>query len=83
MTFIWTITKNPSDAVEQQKQLGLADVDIFVLRPHVVGEGWTTPLAWCKASTSLEELQARLREKGLNCIPRSPGDDPVIVECWL
>lgn len=31
---------------------------------------------------SLEEARAKVPE-GLYRMPRQPGDDPVIVECWL
>lgn len=34
-------------------------------------------------SADLEELRSAFIQTGYSCIPRSPGDDPKIVEVWL
>lgn len=80
---LWTITKNPRDALKHQQRLGLPNVDIYVARPHFLGDGWTAPLEYCRASPDLQEIRKQMEARGLVCVPRDPDDDPVIVESWM
>lgn len=82
LLIFWTITENPRDASALAEGMGIDD-KMYVIRPHAVGQGWTTPLHFCKASTSLESLREMMRAKGLNNVGRHPGDDPVILETWV
>ena len=64
---IFTVYFNPLDYP------GLYVVRVFWNATPTV-YGWTAP--------TLEEVRARL-PRGLVCLPREPGDEPQIVECWL
>lgn len=64
---IWTIYDHPLDFPAQ-----------FVARLSVMDR----PTAKVLKGDTLDALRAQMPH-GLTCIPRSPGDDPVIVECWL
>jgi hypothetical protein len=68
---IWTIYDHPKDQPDQ-----------FVARLWLVGDGKLTPTNEMFVADTIEELH-RLLPSGLNMIPRSPDDDPVIVETWL
>lgn len=62
----------------------------FVLRRFIVTndlealgnpEALGSPEAfWCRDA---EPLRAKMRERGLTCIPRNPDDEPHIVETWI
>jgi hypothetical protein len=64
---IWTIYRHPSDYPGQ-----------YVARRYAVDE----PTSDVLTGKTLTEVRAKL-PRGLFCIQRHPGDDPVIVECWL
>jgi hypothetical protein len=69
----WTIYAHPAEYP-----------DGYVLRKWYIGTGLGVgPIparAWC-----LPDLEAAqdLLPPGLHCVPRSPNDDPSIVETWL
>ena len=65
---IWTVYDHPSDFPT-----------MFVARRFVLDK----PTGQIFASKTLEGLRELLAGCGLYRIPRSPEDDPVIVECWL
>jgi hypothetical protein len=68
---IWIIYDNPSDYP-----------GCTVARCWRITAGKNEPTGkFIKAP--LECLRATLELRGLYCIPRQPGDDPVIVESWL
>lgn len=69
---VWTITEKPKDYPEH-----------FVARRHVIANGQDTVTRDALVSLSLEGLRDALRRLGLVCMPRSDGDDPVIVESWF
>lgn len=55
----------------------------FVLRRFVVtkGEVMGSPKAfWCRDA---EPLRAKMVDRGLVCLTRSPNDEPHIVETWI
>jgi len=75
--FGYTIFKDPKDAPGH-----------YVLRGWDIGEGGevlhtaeavATPIS----DLALETLRKTMIEMGLICFPRSPDDDPVIVESWI
>lgn len=68
---IWTITENPSDHPGK-----------FVARKHVVKAGESMATEEHFARDTLDEARAAIPRR-LFRIPRSRGDDPVIVESWL
>jgi hypothetical protein len=70
---IWTITRRPID---------LPGVE-YAARAHRIKPGGKTEVAaeHLQADT-LEEIRAALPPH-LFRLPRQPGDDPVVVECWL
>lgn len=51
---------------------------VFVARLSILDKPTTKTLM----AGTLEGLRSQL-PTGLTCLPRSPEDDPVIVECWL
>lgn len=69
---IWTVYDHPADFP-----------DGFVARLWAIGPGGE-PLATrhIVLGATLEAVRALL-PRGLDCLPRQPGDDPCIVECWL
>lgn len=69
----WVIFDNPSDFPGK----------IVVRRQTVMsnGEIWADNEA--SFPPTLEHARQMMRNKGLNCIPRHPTDDPVIVESWV
>ena len=69
---IWTIYDHPRDMP-----------DVYVARAHAILPGTTMPTDHVIESYDLEALRDRMRDMGLVCLPRAPGDDPVIVESWL
>lgn len=69
---IWTITEKPRDYP-----------DCFVARLHIISAGASSATPEHILSTDLEALRDEMIRRGLVCIPRSSGDDPVIIESWL
>jgi len=55
--------------------------DKFVVRACYV-KGLARSWGGCLLADTLEEARAMI-PAGMSCFPRSPGDDPVIVECWM
>lgn len=69
---IWTIYDHPRDFP-----------NCFVARRHEVRSGESAPTADVAISTDLEALRSEMMNRGLVCIPRQSGDDPMIVESWF
>lgn len=71
---MWTVYDHPRDFPNN-----------YVARRFEIGGGGSGP----KITTDLmvgfdlEQMRGYLRSLGLTVIPRSEGDDPVIVECWI
>jgi hypothetical protein len=79
---MWTIYERPRDMP------GIR----FVARKWLVGPEQTVEVGVLSPaqatnefipSDALELLREVMLRKGLLCLPRSAGDDPVIVETWL
>lgn len=68
---IWTITESPTDHPGK-----------FVSRKHVVKAGEAMATHEHFVCDSLDDARAAIPQR-LFRIPRSRGDDPVIVESWL
>jgi hypothetical protein len=69
---LWTVYDHPRDYP-----------DVWVARRSEVGVGAAPrPTSDMFTAETLDELRALL-PRGLVCLARSPGDDPVIVEVWL
>lgn len=68
----WTIYDHPSDCP-----------DHFAVRETVIRAGGMEPQLGVKLFWTLEGARIWLESQGLTCIPRSPEDDPVIVETWI
>jgi hypothetical protein len=70
---MWTVYYRPRD-----------NPDKWVARRFEIGGGWPDPLPTNDmfVADTLEELRALL-PPGLTCIPRNPGDHPVVIESWL
>lgn len=70
---LWTIYARPSDYPDR-----------FVARRYDVLRGHSEPVRTdvVVTASSLDEVRDML-PPGLCRMPRSPGDDPVIVETWL
>lgn len=72
----WIVYFNPSDYP-----------GLYVVRPWDIVRGELEPRSrrehWL--CSTLEEARALILrgDPGLYCLPRNPGDDPVIVEVWL
>lgn len=64
---IWTVYDHPRDFP-----------DVYVARLSILDK----PTAKILKADNLADLRAQL-PIGLTCLPRSRGDDPVILECWL
>jgi hypothetical protein len=71
---MWTIYDKPLDRP-----------DSFVMRPFAIipGETEPRPLACCLVANRVEYLRERCEEFGLGRLPRSPQDEPQIVEIWF
>lgn len=65
---VWTVYDNPKDYPGW-----------FVARRFTL-DG---PTGDTMTARRLEDLRNSLMTMGLTCIPRSPEDDPVIVESWI
>lgn len=69
---MWTIYAKPTDNPVP-----------FVLRRWQLGhDGKPRPDVGSSAHSTLEEAREAV-PPGLVCFPRSPDDDPIIVETWL
>lgn len=68
---MWVITQNPSDFPGQ-----------FVAREWLIGAGVTAATLNHRVAATLEDIRD-LVPPGLAHLPRSPSDDPVIVESWI
>lgn len=69
---VWVITHDPPDYPGK-----------FVLREHVFAAGiHAVEENPAFVGDTLEAVRAAV-PRGFRCIPRSPGDLPVIVESWL
>jgi hypothetical protein len=55
---------------------------MFVVRRFRITLGAAVPDAECKLALTLEEARAEV-PWGLFCLPRSPDDEPQIVETWI
>jgi len=69
---MWTVYDHPADMP-----------DHFVARLWVLEREGAAPTTLALVSKDLEPLRDILRELGFHAIPRTPGDDPVIVEVWM
>lgn len=69
---LWTIYDHPRDIP-----------DAFVARRFRVGSGAPEPTTDVFTADNLEGLRRMFAAWGLVRIPRSEGDDPMIVETWL
>lgn len=67
----WTVYDHPADYPQH-----------FVARRWIARGGAVIATAEMFTADSLEELRALL-PPGLIVFPRSPSDDPTIVECWM
>ena len=65
---MWTIYDHPSDYP-----------DCFVAREFVLDK----PTENFIACNDIDSLRGQLLDMGLTCVPRSPEDQPQIVETWL
>jgi hypothetical protein len=65
---LWTVYDRPADFP-----------GLYVARKFTLNG----PTSDVMAYPSLEPLREVLRHKGLCPIPRSPDDDPVIIESWI
>jgi len=68
---MWTIYDHPVDYPRH-----------FAIRAAIVSLVETMPSDRVQLADTLEEAR-KLVPPGLFCQPRSPGDDPVIVETWF
>lgn len=68
---IWAVYRNPSDHPGK-----------WVLRGHNVGPGVVMARPGCYIADSYTALLRSL-PSGLQRLPNSPFDDPVIYECWI
>jgi len=71
---MWTLYENPKDYPS-----------MYVLREWVIAGGMPEPrpLKGIFLSRNPDVLRAQMIDQGLTCLPRSEGDDPCIVECWI
>lgn len=67
---IWVIYEHPSDFPAE-----------YVVRPFSSKRG--APLALHFNHAQLEYVRGAMRNMGLTRLPRSPGDDPCILESWV
>lgn len=59
--------------------------DHYVVRLHMIYPGVPAPIAteWHFLCAAIEPIREWMASRGLHCVPRSDGDDPVILETWL
>lgn len=55
----------------------------YVARIFVVEPGKTMATKCCAVADTLEAIRAQIPTQKLLCFPRSPEDDPCVVESWL
>lgn len=68
---VWIISFNPSDFP-----------GLYVVRPHLVGSGWTIPAQFCATFKNIHDARAYV-PKPCTYMERDPRDDAVIVESWV
>lgn len=70
----WTIFYSPAD-----------EPGLYVLRQFDVVQGHAEPVPSLLSSThaTLDEARDAVPDSADVCFPRSPGDDPAIVETWM
>lgn len=69
---MWTIYDHPSDAPE-----------FFVARKWLITGGAAIATGETMSEEDIDTLRKYFQIGGMTCLPRQPGDDPVIVESWL
>jgi hypothetical protein len=69
--YVWTIYNHPRDFPNS-----------YVARKFST-RGGATPTKDIIVSPTLSDLRFQLKRMGLTCLPRSPGDEPQIVESWI
>lgn len=69
---MWTLYRNPADAP-----------GVYVLRRFEVLGGEVSLTREAYMDGDPERLRSLMRMRGLACLPRSPGDEPHIVETWI
>ncbi|MBR3796007.1 MAG: hypothetical protein IKK34_08265 [Clostridia bacterium] len=55
----------------------------YIARIFVVEPGKTMATKYCTVADTLEAMRAHIPTNQLLCFPRSPEDDPCVVESWL
>jgi len=72
--WMWTLYCSPLDYPS-----------MYVLRRFAIEAGSLEPRATADVITAPEpeQLRSLMRERGLFCLTRSPGDHPSVVETWL
>jgi hypothetical protein len=68
---MWSVYDHPKDQPNH-----------FVARLWLIGDGKLIPTNDMFIADTLEEVRSLL-PPGLVCVPRDPGDDPVILETWF
>lgn len=71
-TPIITVFFNPKDCPDK-----------YIARIFVVESGKTMATKYCIVADTLEGMRAQIPTNHLLCFPRSPEDDPCVVESWL
>jgi len=68
----WTVYDHPSDYPDE-----------FVARRWIASKGGVIATAEILTSPAIVRLRAKLIQKGLYRLERSPGDDAKIIEVWI
>lgn len=69
---VWVVYKNPRNCPGK-----------IVVRCQIATERGIAPEARAFVYDKLSAARAPMRRAGLCQLPRSPGDDPVIIESWI
>ena len=69
---IWVLCKHPTDYPDK-----------YTARRHVANAAGYGPTSDVIVDDNIDNLRVQMLERGLICIDRAAGDDPVIVESWL
>lgn len=69
---MWTVYDHPSDYP-----------NCFVARQMLVYRDGSQETTQIMISPDLQSIREQMVWRGLTCLGRQPGDDPVIVEVWL
>lgn len=69
---IWVIYDHPKD-----------EPDTYIARHWEIVDGRMLPTRETITCNTVDAIRGWLRDAGLTRFSRSPGDDPVILECWL